>query len=84
MWFKFASDDETTLTGVWECPPCREEIDAYPVYEMMTVISGSVTLAHPDGDAETFTAGDAFLIKKGSRLISGITENLRKYYMIVS
>ncbi|WP_298854686.1 cupin domain-containing protein [uncultured Ruegeria sp.] len=83
-WFKFANDDETILSGVWECPPSREEIDAYPVHEMMTVISGSVTLTHPDGDAETFTAGDTFFIKKGSRLIWEITEKLRKYYMIVS
>ncbi|CUJ95598.1 hypothetical protein RUE5091_01561 [Ruegeria denitrificans] len=51
---------------------------------MMTVISGSVTLTHPDGGAETFTAGDTFFIKKGSKLIWEITEKLRKYYMIVS
>ncbi|WP_082643582.1 cupin domain-containing protein [Ruegeria denitrificans] len=72
------------LSGVWECLICREEIDAYPVHEMMTVISGSVTLTHPDGGAETFTAGDTFFIKKGSKLIWEITEKLRKYYMIVS
>ena len=51
---------------------------------MMTVISGSITLTHPDGEAETFTAGDTFFINKGSRLIWEITEKLRKYYMIAS
>jgi uncharacterized cupin superfamily protein len=51
---------------------------------MMNVISGSVTLTHPDGETETFTAGDTFFIEKGSRLIWEITETLRKYYMIVS
>ena len=65
-------------------PRCGDLQPAYPVHEMMTVISGSVTLTHPDGDAETFTAGDTFFIKKGSRLIWEITEKLRKCYMIVS
>lgn len=79
---QFAAEDESILCGVWECAPCREEIDAYPVHEMMTVISGSVTLTHPDGRAETFRTGDTFFIAKGSACIWEITETLRKFYMI--
>lgn len=79
----FTNEDDTVLCGVWECAPCREEIESYPVHEMMTVISGSVTLTHPDGRAETFTDGDTFFVAKGSRLIWEITRKLRKYYMIV-
>ena len=41
--FYHAADDESLLAGVWECAPCRQVIDAYPVSEMMTVISGSVS-----------------------------------------
>lgn len=78
----FATEDESILAGIWECAPCREEIDAYPVHEMMTVISGSVTLTHPDGRAETFTSGDTFFIAKGSPCVWEITETLRKFYMI--
>lgn len=80
----FATDDEKILSGVWECAPSREEIDAYPVHEMMTVISGSVTLTHSGGRVETFTAGDTFFIAKGSKLIWEITETLRKFYMIAA
>ena len=36
----FAMPDESILAGVWECAPCREDIDSYPVHELMTVISG--------------------------------------------
>ena len=79
----FATEDETVLSGVWECAPCREEIEAYPVHEMMTVISGSVTLTHADGRAETFTAGDTFFIAKGDPLTCEVTETLRKFYIIV-
>ena len=80
----FQTEDESILTGVWECAPCREEIESYPVHEMMTVISGSLTLTHADGRSEIFTAGDTFFIAKGTPCIWEITETLRKYYMIAS
>jgi len=80
----FATADESILSGVWECAPCREEIDAYPVHEMMTVISGSVTMTSADGQSETFTAGDVFFIAKGTKCIWDVTETLRKFYMIAA
>lgn len=79
----FATPDETVLTGVWECAPCREEIASYPVHEMMTVISGSVTITNAEGRQETFGAGDTFYIAKGAKCIWHIKETLRKFYMIV-
>ena len=78
----FATADESILTGVWECAPCREEIDSYPVHEMMTVISGSVKLTDAEGRSDTFRAGDTFFIPKGTRCVWEITEKLRKFYMI--
>ena len=78
----FATKDESILAGVWECAPCREEIESYPVHEMMTVISGSLTLTHADGRSEVFTSGDTFFIAKGTKCVWEITEKLRKYYMI--
>lgn len=83
--FAFASEDETLLSGVWESAPAREEYpDGYPVHEMMHVISGSVTLTHPDGRSETFTAGDTFFIAKGIPCTWENTETLRKFYMIAA
>ena len=79
----YQTDDDSILSGVWECAPCVEEIDAYPVHEMMTVISGSVTLTR-DGRSETFTAGDTFFVAKGSSFTWEITETLRKFYMIAA
>ena len=49
----FQTEDGSTLSGVWECAPCREEIDAYPAHEMMTVLAGSVTLTNADGSARS-------------------------------
>jgi len=80
----FATPDESILSGVWECAPCKEEIESYPVHEMMTVISGSVTVTNADGQAETFTSGDVFFIPKGTKCTWHITETLRKFYMIAA
>ncbi len=80
----FVTPDESILSGVWECAPCKEEIESYPVHEMMTVISGSVTLTNADGSSETFTAGDTFFIAKGTKCTWHITETLRKFYMIAA
>jgi uncharacterized cupin superfamily protein len=79
----YATADESILSGVWECAPCRVQIDAYPVHEMMTVISGSVTLSR-DERSETFTAGDTFFIARGTPCIWEVTETLRKFYMIAA
>ena len=80
----FATADESILSGVWECAPCKEEIESYPVHEMMTVISGSVTLVNADWQSETFTSGDVFFIPKGTKCTWHITETLRKFYMIAA
>ena len=80
----FQTADESILSGVWECAPSREEIESYPVHEMMTVISGSVTITNAEGQAETFTSGDVFFIPKGTKCTWHITETLRKFYMIAA
>ena len=80
----FATSDESILSGVWECAPCKEEIESYPVHEMMTVISGSVTLTDAEGRSETYTAGDSFFLPKGTKCTWHVTETLRKFYMIAA
>ena len=80
----FTSDKTSTAAGVWECAPCIEEFDEYPENEMITVISGSVTLTNESGDSETFTSGDTFFIAKGAKIRWEITEKLLKFYMVAS
>ncbi|MEM7225614.1 MAG: cupin domain-containing protein [Pseudomonadota bacterium] len=77
----FAAADGSLSAGVWQCAPCLEEFESYPVNEIMSIISGSVTLTDPDGKAETFTAGDTLFVPKGAKLTWQITETLHKYYM---
>ncbi|MDH3694269.1 MAG: cupin domain-containing protein [Gammaproteobacteria bacterium] len=78
----FQTDDEKDLSGVWECAPCKEEIDSYPAHEMMTVLSGPLTLTNADGQSETFTSGDTFFVAKGTKCTWHITETPKKFYLI--
>ena len=78
----YTTDDQSIMTGVWECAPCKEEIEAYPVHEMMTVLDGSVTVTGAGGQAETYEAGDTFFIPKGTPCTWEITKKMRKFYMI--
>lgn len=78
----FATEDQKILTGTWECAPCREDIPAYPVHEMMTIVSGAIRLTHADGKVEELGPGDTFFIAKGTPVVWEITERLRKIYMI--
>lgn len=79
----FATADEKLLVGTWECAPCREDIAAYPVNEMMTIVSGRIRLTHADGTVEELGPGETFFIAKGTPVVWEITERLRKIYMIV-
>ena len=78
----YQTEDESVLCGVWECAPCREAIESYPVHEMMSVLSGSVTITVDSEASQTFVAGDVFFLAKGTKCVWEITDTLRKYYMI--
>ncbi len=80
----FESDGGAVASGVWECPPCKVEIPSYPVNEMMTIISGALTITNADGVEETFGPGEVVFASKGSKMTWHIKERLRKYYMTSS
>jgi uncharacterized cupin superfamily protein len=80
----YGAGDSSVSAGIWECAPCKLEILAYPVNEMMTIISGALTITHADGVAETFEPGEVVFVAKGSKMTWEITERLRKYYMTSS
>ena len=77
----YAADDGSVAAGVWECAPCKVDIDAYPVNEMMTIIAGALVMTNADGVEESFGPGEVVFVSKGSKMTWHITERLSKYYM---
>ena len=80
----YEAEDGSVATGIWECPPCKVDIDNYPVNEMMTIISGALIMTNAKGVEETFGPGEVVFVPKGSKLTWQITERLQKYYMTSS
>jgi uncharacterized cupin superfamily protein len=76
------SAEGNVTAGVWECSPCKEQIERYGVDELCTVLSGSVTITDKAGHSETFGPGDSFVIDRDFSGTWHITETLRKFWMI--
>ncbi len=79
----FTNVQGNVTAGVWECSPCRQEIERYGVDEFCTVLSGSLTVTNADGQAETFGPGDSFVMPQDFKGTWHITETLKKFWMIV-
>jgi uncharacterized cupin superfamily protein len=81
--FNYFTDRSGQLTaGVWECTPCTTLIESYPVDEFCYILSGTVVISGEDGRTETFTAGDCFVMRKGTKCTWHMPETTRKYYVI--
>ncbi len=79
----YHSDDTGQLTsGVWHCTPMVAKPGPYDVNEFMLVLDGAITLEYANGDAETFSAGECFVIPKGTPLSWKQTGDVLKYWVI--
>lgn len=69
-------------TGVWRAEPATTGPHTPKYAEFMYLLEGSVTLTDADGRRETFSAGDAVLVPRGTTYTWQQTESLGKYYAI--
>ena len=57
----YEAEDGSVATGIWECPPCRVDIDNYPVNEMMTIISGALIITNAVPPLPSAGVGEAIM-----------------------
>lgn len=69
-------------TGVWRAEPATTGPHTPKYTEFMYLLEGAVTLVDSDGQRETFKAGDAVLVPRGTTYTWEQREPLRKYYAI--
>ena len=79
----FADASGVLSSGVWECTAYTAQFEAYPVDEVCFILSGQVTITDGEGRAETFTAGECFVIPKGLKCTWHMPETTRKFYVIL-
>lgn len=68
--------------GIWDATPYRRKVVPSGRYELMHLLAGSVTLDDGQGRAQTFRAGDTFLVPLGAVNGWTSTEYVRKIYCI--
>jgi len=77
-----SAEDDQVQAGVWEAPPYTSGPHEAGYSEFMYLLEGSVTLVDKDGREETFRAGDAILVPRGTEYTWKQTETVRKYWVI--
>lgn len=79
--FTDLSLSQATL-GVWESEAGVIRFDPYPFDELCIIVEGEVALVPEDtGAAETFRAGDVFLIRESFRGTWHMPRKVRKFYV---
>lgn len=68
--------------GVWDASPYTRKVVPSNRYELMHLLEGSVTLEDGQGGAQTFRAGDTFLVPLGAPNGWKSSEYVRKIYCI--
>ena len=68
-------------TGFWAAQPGRADI-AYTKDELCTLLEGEVRLTDESGHAETYVAGDTFVIPKGFKGVWETVKPVRKFFAV--
>jgi uncharacterized cupin superfamily protein len=71
------------VAGKWACNAGKVAINGHPVDEACFVIGGSVTITDEEGQAQTFRAGEAFLLPRGFRGLWSNSDEFAKFFMAV-
>lgn len=81
VYYTSAQDDQVQA-GVWEAAPYTSGPHKAAYSEFMYLLEGTVTLVDASGREETFRAGDAILVPRGTEFTWKQTEKVRKYWVI--
>jgi uncharacterized cupin superfamily protein len=77
----YSNPSKENYSGVFECTAGTWKVQ-YNEDEFCTLVEGKVTLTGEDGEAQTFSAPDSFLIPQGFKGTWEAHTYLRKYFVI--
>jgi uncharacterized cupin superfamily protein len=70
------------MVGVWACSPMTGRMGPWSTNEVMILIEGAVAIDHADGSRLDVTAGEAFVIPKGTVCSWRQEGDLKKFFVI--
>jgi len=77
----FESADGAVKCGLWACDTYTERLPSYPEDELYVVLEGSVVVTVDGEDPETFAAGDALVIRRGTACTFEFRGSFRKVFL---
>lgn len=74
--------DQRVAAGVWSSPDFAGKMHKTPYTEFILILEGSVVFEDKSGREETFAAGDAVLIPRGTEFAWKKSNNVKEYWVI--
>jgi uncharacterized cupin superfamily protein len=79
---KFKSEDAKLIAGVWECEPGASRWEFDTRGELITVLSGRMTVLEDGGEPAEIGAGSTAYFPLGWHGVWTVHETLRKVYVV--
>jgi uncharacterized cupin superfamily protein len=79
----FTNDDGSMTVGLWDCQAFEGDMEPFPSHELVQMVAGEVTIREPGGISQTFIAGDAFFVPKGTQCSWHVPHYIRKFFAAV-
>ena len=79
----FENDHGNFEVGLWDSAAFSTEAEPMSAHEFAHVLEGEVTITDEDGTAQTFRAGDVFVIPAGTKCKWHVPEYVRKFYAVL-
>ena len=81
----YYSDQTSQLdAGVWECEANKHVIDSAPYDEFVYLLEGRIDVIDDEGNTETYSAGDSFMMPRGCQCTWDVKEPVRKLYVVLT
>ncbi|MDJ0114025.1 cupin domain-containing protein, partial [Rhodococcus erythropolis] len=78
----FTSDDGRIQSGVWESEPGKSRWEFLTRGEIITIVSGAMTVEEDDGDPVHLVAGTSAIFPIGWKGTWTVTETVRKVFVV--
>lgn len=82
-WQQDEDFDGSVSAGVWESTPGVTRTSKIELWELCTLLQGSIELTEEGKEPVIFRAGDTFVMKPGFKGVWKTLETVRKIYVIV-
>ena len=79
----FTNDAGNLLVGMWDSTAFETEMLPFPWHEFVQLLEGEITITEADETVNVFTAGDVFMVPKGTVCSWKTTGYVKKFYCVL-